>query len=581
MGERAEYISQANRNGGKIRVRGGADSVRKALTSQSIDSVTTTAPKKWAIPISKWSEEYPNHPPPPVEEQGYAWIDGVRQLCCFILKDGERGNHYEVSVSHTASVNDTIDLSKVRPEDSQSLHDTHAEKAKMAQNKIRAIHDKVKPFTAEELLQKALSSTGMKIEGADDDSDAQDSDSDADDDEDDPDPFLEALDVFSAAPIAASSKAAAAPRAPPRAPVAKVKVEASISTPQKSRISSLSHPSPSPSTRSCAEATPATPSPPAPSPGTAAEPASEQKGRGRPARTVVDVSSQQLSNMKIVERDLDGFVETFKQELELDDEPDGHTKDQSRAFTKRVKARAARLEEHIGKIMKLDRQWKKFDDRLCTDELNELKRKYDTLLDDFKKLHCIVQCMYSDKDEQDVIISAFHALRLSGISYSNAYAEKYLRVQADYNLRYTKFEELAKVFVEDTLKEVLGMELEDRESVSSLHRLAAGIVEDELTQMLERITKKDVKQRTQKFLHVKEFLSVLGRASCERKGFLGAQLLSDQIQIGVDLLEAATVPIDKLKRALKMVLPSMFEDEEDQEDAKVQYPPLVRILKET
>ena len=113
--------------------------------------------------------------------------------------------------------------------------------------------------------------------------------------------------------------------------------------------------------------------------------------------------------MKIVDRDLGGFVETFTQELEFHDEPDGHTKDQSRAFTKRVKARAARLEEHIGKTMKLDRQWKKFDDRLCTDELNELKRKYDTLLDDFKKLHCIVQCMYSDKDEQDVIISAFHA----------------------------------------------------------------------------------------------------------------------------------------------------------------------------
>ena len=76
MGERAEYISQANRNGGKIRVRGGADSVRnaKALTRQSTDFFTTTAPKKWAIPISKWSEEFPNHPPPSVEEQGYAWI---------------------------------------------------------------------------------------------------------------------------------------------------------------------------------------------------------------------------------------------------------------------------------------------------------------------------------------------------------------------------------------------------------------------------------------------------------------------------------------------------------------------------
>ena len=98
-----------------------------------------------------------------------------------------------------------------------------------------------------------------------------------------------------------------------------------------------------------------------------------------------------------------------------------------------------------------------------------------------------------------------------------------MRVQADHLLRYTKFQESTEVFVENHLKDVLGMEFPDSESVSPFHRLAAAIIEDELTQELDKITKKDVKQRTPKLNHLKECLVVLGKASCARKGFLGAQ----------------------------------------------------------
>ena len=61
LGERVEYLNQVNASGGKLRVRSGADAVRsaKALVTKSKDEVKTTAPKKWAVPVTKWSSLYP------------------------------------------------------------------------------------------------------------------------------------------------------------------------------------------------------------------------------------------------------------------------------------------------------------------------------------------------------------------------------------------------------------------------------------------------------------------------------------------------------------------------------------------
>ena len=183
-----EWIKVRNQNPEMIRLTKEAKmQVRSAkkLTAKNRTGRRSWAPEKLFVPVDKWSTHYPNTPVPPESEWGKEEVEGELKQVVYVLKKGEKVDHYHVQEYVDNAIEDEETLNAVTQEDDDAAAEAvHAQKANTAMAFARSRNAKVKVFNFEDLLEKQVASSA-KEEDQSDTSEDEDTDDDEDEDEDD------------------------------------------------------------------------------------------------------------------------------------------------------------------------------------------------------------------------------------------------------------------------------------------------------------------------------------------------------------------------------------------------------------